>query len=179
MKSFTIHERPDPKPDRLDRAEDLVFVKDGFTLFAFIAPPVWMIANRLWLVLFGYLAVYAALEVMIYAFGWTPQMRGPVILGLSLLVGFEADSLRRWTLEQRRWNLVGTVTGESEAVCHRRFFEAWTPTTPRVDGDQIGSNLRQADPFNETSTLQTESGLGPVRDPKKRTVLGGWRSRPT
>ena len=35
--------------DRLDRAERLVFVKDGFSWLAACCPPLWLLANGLWL----------------------------------------------------------------------------------------------------------------------------------
>ena len=59
--AFTVHEEPQPKADRDERAERLKFVREGFSLFAFIAPPLWMLANRLWLVLIGYLVILAAI----------------------------------------------------------------------------------------------------------------------
>ncbi|MEO1265324.1 MAG: DUF2628 domain-containing protein, partial [Pseudomonadota bacterium] len=128
MKSYTVHERPKPLADRIDRAADLVFIKDGFNFLAFIAAPVWMIVNRLWMVLFIYLVIMAALLLATDALGIAPGIRSALTLGLSALVGFEADSLRRWTLARRGWSLVGSVTGESLDVCQRRFFESWLPT---------------------------------------------------
>lgn len=177
MKSYTVHERPSPPVERLDRAEALEFVKDGFNIFAFVVPPIWMIANRLWLVLFGYLVVYAACELVISLMGAPASIRGPIILGLSLLVGFEADSLRRWTLNRRGWMMVGTVTGENEAVCHRRFFEQWVPRTPTVAGENLGQTSNASDPYRASTTLAESSNLGAVVEPERRTFVGKWRTR--
>ena len=30
MRTYTVHEQPNPPADRIDRAEKLVFIKDGF-----------------------------------------------------------------------------------------------------------------------------------------------------
>jgi hypothetical protein len=58
------------------------------------------------------------------------------MLSLSGVIGFEADSIRRWSLERKGWNFVGTVVGRNAAECERRFFETWLPRQPvlRVPG---------------------------------------------
>ena len=53
-------------------------------------------------------------------------------LALNLMIGFEADTLRRWALERRGWRTLGSVTGKTAAECERRFFESWLPTQPII-----------------------------------------------
>ena len=48
MLTFTVHEPPDPPADRIDRAERLAFVRDGFSWSAALFTPVWLLAHRLW-----------------------------------------------------------------------------------------------------------------------------------
>ena len=59
MLTFTVHEPPDPPADRIDRAEKLVFIKDGFSWIAAVFGPLWMIFHRLWWALLGFLLVLA------------------------------------------------------------------------------------------------------------------------
>lgn len=154
-----------------------MFVKDGFSIFAFVAAPIWLLANRMWLVLFGYVVAFAALELIFSALGASEAGRRVVTLGLNLLVGFEADSLRRWTLERKGWALIGTVTGDNEAVCERRFIESWLPTVPTLDVAG-GAGPRMADPFYEATRTPEASNLGVAAEPKpKRGLFGGWRSQ--
>ena len=47
MLTFTVHEPPSPPPDRLERAESLVFVKDGFSWTAALFGPVWLLVHQL------------------------------------------------------------------------------------------------------------------------------------
>ena len=54
MLTFTMHEPPNPAADRVDRAESLVFVKDGFSWAAALFAPIWLIVHRLWWPLLGY-----------------------------------------------------------------------------------------------------------------------------
>ena len=130
MRTYTIHERPDPAADRVDRAEALVFVKDGFSWAAALFAPLWLIVHRLWWPLLGYVVLSAALQLPQLLFTFDQRWLGLAALALNVLVGFEADSLRRWGLERRGWHTVGTVTGRTAAECERRFFDAWLPSQP-------------------------------------------------
>jgi hypothetical protein len=130
MLSYTVHEPPDAPPDRIDRAEGLVFVKDGFSWTAALFAPVWLIVHRLWLPLLG----YVLLSVLIL---WldslvVPDITTLAMLALYLLIGFEADALRRWGLGRRGWSTIGTVTGRTADECERRFFDMWLPGQPIV-----------------------------------------------
>ena len=130
MRTYTIHEQPEPVADRIDRAERLVFVKDGFSWAAALFAPIWLIAHRLWWPLVGYVAISAAFEIAENIGSFDQRWLGLIGLALHLLIGFEADTLRRWGLERRGWRMVGTVTGASAAECERRFFDTWLPTQP-------------------------------------------------
>ena len=130
MRTYTIHERPDPAADRIDRAEGLVFVKDGFSWAAALFAPVWFIVHRLWWPLLGYVAISGAIQLLQYGAGLDQRWMGLAGFALSLLIGFEADTLRRWGLARRGWQTIGTVTGRTQAECERRFFDLWLPTQP-------------------------------------------------
>jgi hypothetical protein len=53
-------------------------------------------------------------------------------LALHILVGFEADTLRRWSLDRRGWTMLGSVSGKNAAECERRFFNQWLPDQPVI-----------------------------------------------
>jgi len=130
MRTYTIHEPPEPPADRVDRAERLVFVKDGFSWAAALFAPLWFLLHRLWWPLLAYVAVSAALKFAQQTASLDARWLGLAGLGLNLLIGFEADTLRRWGLERRGWRLIGTVTGVSTTDCERRFFDSWLPSQP-------------------------------------------------
>ncbi len=44
---------------------------------------------------------------------------------IALLVGFEAGTLWRWTLNRRRWTEVGVVVAPDREGAERRFFDAY------------------------------------------------------
>jgi hypothetical protein len=130
MRVYSVHEPPlrglDPLPD----AERFVFVRDGFYFRAFLFTPLWMLWHRMWLVLAGYVIVSAVLETALVAVGATPADVSIVALLISLLVGLEASTLRRFTLSRRGWLNVGIVSGTSLEDAERRYFEAWVQELP-------------------------------------------------
>ncbi len=132
MVTFTVHEPSTPAPDRMDRAESLVFVKEGFTWSAAVFTPIWMIVHRLWWPLAGYVVAIGVLEGIrlldIVPSSWPSLLS----LALHVLVGFEADTLRRWKLDRNGWTMLGSVSGKNAAECERRFFDQWLPDQPVI-----------------------------------------------
>jgi hypothetical protein len=132
MQSYTVHEPPGGPADRVERAERLVFVKDGFSFVAMLFTPFWMLANRLWLALLVYIVALVGLELVVWASGMGQQAAGWIMVALHVLVGFESDAIRRWSLARRGYKLIGSVTGRSWDECERRFLTAWLAAQPFV-----------------------------------------------
>ena len=55
-----------------------------------------------------------------------------VELLISFLVGFEASTLRRFTLARRGWKNVGVVGGDDVEAAERRFFDAWAAAASKA-----------------------------------------------
>ncbi|MGI9520970.1 MAG: DUF2628 domain-containing protein [Hyphomicrobiaceae bacterium] len=173
--AYTIHEARDHPVGRGERAEALVFVRDGFSLFAALLPPIWMVFNRLWLVLSGYLIITLGLSVAFALQGWPYVWLGYAVFGLNLVVGFEADSLIRWTLNRRDWRQIASVMGQTDQECERRFFESWLPTVPEISAAQLAvagtpGGIQQA---SEPSSVSPSPAIADDLVLQKRK---GWRS---
>jgi Protein of unknown function (DUF2628) len=125
---FNIYEPPNPTRDRIDRAGELVFVKDGFSWLAAILPVIWFLVKGLWLELLVFLGIVAVLSWGIDAMGELGGLSGAVLLIVQIVLGFEAGTLQSAALERRGWSFVGTVTGHNQDDCERRFFETWQPS---------------------------------------------------
>lgn len=130
MSVYTVHEPPVRSADPLPDAVRLVFVRDGFSFWAFLLGPLWMLWHRMWLVFAGYVAIAAALETPLVVFGASQTAPAVVGLFISLLVGLEASTLRRFTLRRRGWSSVGIVSGDDLEDAERRFFDAWLRDSP-------------------------------------------------
>ena len=168
--AYTVHEQPNPPADREERAERLKFVREGFSLFAFLLPPLWMLSHRLWLVFFFYLLVVGAINGGLTLFEISEHWRYYAMMALSLLVGFEADVLERWTLDRRGWRMIATVSGANYEECERRFFETWVPTVPMVSP----SNFDKPGNFEAAGQAQPSPRDGDLIPPKR-----GWQSAGT
>jgi len=125
MSVYTVHEPPLRVDAVLAEPERFSFVRDGFYWWAFLLTPVWMLRHRLWLVLAIYLVVTAGLDAALLRVGASVLPIVLVGILISLLVGFEASTLRRFTLRRRRWRNIGVISGDDLEDAERRFFDVW------------------------------------------------------
>ena len=63
MQTYTVYEKRVAPADIEERAGDLIFVKEGFAFWAFIAPALWFLFKRLWRGLLLYLALTIGLSI--------------------------------------------------------------------------------------------------------------------
>lgn len=118
IKAFTVHGRLDDGPERF------AFVKDGFSWPALFFPALWILWHRLWLTLLG-----AVIFVLVIA--WTNRLVGDnaatwlAILGV-ILFAFEANNIRRLSLESRGFDELGGASGVNIEEAEMRFFDKWT-----------------------------------------------------
>jgi Protein of unknown function (DUF2628) len=141
MSIYTVYEPPLKAHESAPDPERFVFVRDGFSFWAFLLAPWWMLRHRLWLAFVCYVTLAVALSVALRLIGTSAAVA--IIAGalFSLLVGFEAATLRRFGLARRGWRNVGIVVGDDVESAERRFFDAWTnwpnktwAERPSVDG---------------------------------------------
>jgi len=125
MSVYTVYEPPlrageiAPDPDRF------VFVREGFYFWAFVLAPLWMLWHRMWLVLLLCVVIAAGIENASYYAGVGTAGVALIQLALAILVGLEAGTLRRFTLERRGYRNVGIVVGDDLESAEHRFFDAW------------------------------------------------------
>ena len=124
----TIHEPPSPPADRLEHAAALAFIRDGFSIAAALLGPFWMLLSGAWIAALVYVAGTTLLATLFSVAGWDVRWYGALLAAAHVIIGFEAASLRRWSLERRGWRLLGTVAGRNVEECERRFFDAWNPS---------------------------------------------------
>jgi hypothetical protein len=130
MPTYTVHAPPQGKGE--NEPERFVFLRDGFHGWAFISPSLWLLVYRLWL---GFIVYALVTLVIVGGLIWLGASEGAVIgaaLCISLLVGFEAVSIRRWTLARRGWRTLGFVVGEDRELAEQRFFAQWAERAPHA-----------------------------------------------
>jgi hypothetical protein len=159
MSVYTVHEPPQRYVAAPD-AERFTFVRDGFSFWAFLFGPLWMLRHRMWLVLIGYVAILGWLETVVSLFGGSVAIAGLISFLVSLLVGLEAGTLRRFTLNRRGWKNIGVVSGDDLEDAERRFFDAWVRRTTT------------AQPVASSSTTLSASTVPIRRTPQAPDVVG-------
>lgn len=125
MAVYTVHQPPLKKYEAAPDPVRFAFVRDGFSFWAFLFGPLWMLRYRMWLVLLGYIVVVIGMQVGLRLVGAPGGVAGFAAFMLALLVGMEAGTLRRFTLGRRRWRNLGTIVGSDLDAVEQRFFDAW------------------------------------------------------
>lgn len=125
MPVYTVH-APVTNGADLAATDKFAFVRDGFHFWAAVAGVIWLGWHRLWLALIGSIVVMAALNLGLAWFGAGARIILAIDVVLALLLGFEAASLRRWTLSRRNWRQLDIVVADDEEAAERRFFDRWT-----------------------------------------------------
>ena len=159
MPVYTVHEPRKLTGNPVRDAERFTFVRDGFHFWAFLLGPVWILFRRMWLVFVLYAIVMAAISYGMREFGISVPAQFAVGFLIALLIGFEAGTLRRFTL--RRWRNVGSAVGVDRDDAERRFFEAWVAREeygrPLMDNpDGIPPAAARAQPVSDVIGLFPE-----------------------
>lgn len=146
MKAYTIHEPPTPPAERMDRADSLVFVKEGISWMALFFAPIWLLLKSLWLVFAGYVIIAALLLGGGSVLGLDNDTISWGFIALHIVIALEADSIERWSLARTGWRELAAVTGRSQDDAERIFFENWLPQQPVLqrrdaDGPSLGKTL--------------------------------------
>ena len=123
MPTYTVHA---PSGGANLRALDkFAFVRDGFHFWAFVFGPIWFAWHRLWLATLGWVILMIAVEIALFRLGAGRAAVALADLVLALLIGFEAASVRRWTLSRHRYRQLDIVVANNEEQAERRFFDRW------------------------------------------------------
>ena len=144
MAVYTVHEPPPKQFEQTSDPERFEFVRDGFSFWAFLFGPFWMLRHRMWLVLLGYVGVTVVLETIFIVLSEGAAARSIANLLLALLVGIESATLRRFTLGRRRWTNLGVIVADDLEAAERRFFDVWVKSGGAAPRTTVESQSRPA-----------------------------------
>jgi hypothetical protein len=127
VQTYTVYEPRVGPEDLEERSGELIFVKEGFSFWAFLVPWLYLLINRVWWGLLAYVVLTVAMIGTLTALGVgeTVAMWGGLLL--QLIFGFEARDLYRQALERRGYFLSGVVSGRNLEECEYRFLQNWLP----------------------------------------------------
>src|SRR5258707_704799 len=110
--------------------------------------PLWLAWHRLWLALVGWIVVMIAIDVGMARLGAGAGAIFFTNVLIALLTGFEASSIRRWTLSRRNWRQLDIVVADNAESAERRFFDRWT-AKQRLINDQSAVDRGAPPPTRE------------------------------
>jgi hypothetical protein len=94
------------------KAEDAIFVRDGFTWLGLLVAPLWLAWHRLWIEAVSTFIVMAILSMAGERLGFE-SAASMLSLLVSLYVGFEGQGLRIAALRRRGWREWGAVEADN------------------------------------------------------------------
>ncbi len=156
--TYTVYEPPHASANRLESAEQLVFVKDSYTIIAALLPPIWLLAKRMWLEFVVYIGGSGLLVWALTSVGAT-DLSNALLLIIQIVFGFEAGALYGAALERRGWRLVGTVTGRGQEDSERRFLEVWLPTRTEIPPTPLGAATPAAPSWTATALTRAKETI--------------------
>lgn len=124
MPAFAVLEPPGHLRGAGELTDRFVFLREKFSLGAFLLGPLWAIWRGLWVVLIVYLVVagFVGYGLRAAGIGWFEVVG---IFGLvQLLFGLEATNLHRWTCVRNGWRDCGVVIADDLDLAERRFFDS-------------------------------------------------------
>lgn len=137
MTTYTVHHPAKSPAEIVHHCEATEFVKDGFCWPGLLVPPVWMLSRHLWLGFAGYIATVVVLLVIASTLALSDQMFLLLVILLNVVVGFEGNNIRRWTLRWRGLSDVGVVIEKPLVDAERRFFQGLLERTEPLDAPAL------------------------------------------
>lgn len=126
MAVYTVHipkslggERPSP--------EKIVFLRDSFSLPAFLFGPFWLVWRRAWLAAVLWAVLLAALAGAGAALGLSRTAISILELAASVVLGFDGSRLVAWSLARRGYAESAVAVADSLDEAEEVFFHSWRP----------------------------------------------------
>ena len=130
MRTYTLHLERDALAGEAHGLERAHLVPDGFSWPAFAFGPLWFFFHRLWLAGLGVLVLLAGTAVTGRVLGLTPVAGFVITLLVSILIGLEASSLRRWTYARRGRPVRDAVMAASPEEAEMKAATRWLAGAP-------------------------------------------------
>ncbi|MFM8746233.1 MAG: DUF2628 domain-containing protein [Aestuariivirga sp.] len=116
MAVYAVFEPPHGKLD------ENVFIPEGFSWAAFFFTLLWALWHRLWVVAALVFMVFAGLSVALSLRLVDPAAVSVIQFGLGILLGFEAQQLRMFSLERAGYRHVALIAAGSREAAELAYF---------------------------------------------------------
>lgn len=124
MASYTVHFPKGVGPTGIDAdaLSEAVLIKDGFSKSAFFFSFFWFFWNRLWIAGLGVVVALLVLDGLLDVFHVNHFFASIAQILFMILVGLEANSLKRWTFVRNGRPVATIVTGQDEIEAEAKML---------------------------------------------------------
>ncbi len=126
MAVFTVH----LPPQRRAAPEKIWFLQDGFSKWAFLLGPIWLLWKRAWLAALGWTLLLAAIAGFGALFKLPSYAMSFAGLAAALVLGFEGERLLAWTLQRRGYVEEDVVIADTEEEAEEVYFGRLRASSP-------------------------------------------------
>lgn len=126
MASFVVMERTD------GGGRDFEVVRDGFHWLALLFPLLWFLFHRMWIEAGAVLLAGIGLALLTDLAGL--DWLWPFGLLMALVAGFEASTLRSWSMRRAGWREWGVVEARSRDAAESAYLDEAAARSPAAAG---------------------------------------------
>ena len=170
MALYSVYEPAEPPADPVERADALVFVKDGFSWPALFLAPFWLLYHRMWIGLVLFIGGVILLDFVLSLNELGEAVSGWAAVAYLFFFAMEANALRRYSLERKGYELAGMAFGGNRDEAEVTFFNTWLPGQRR-SGPQ--AETAPADKSSRTAAPKAGGTSQPAR-PGDDGIIGSF-----
>ena len=124
MQTYTIYAPIDENRPLIERAMNYQFIKEGFSLWAALFGPLWLLAKGLWLETLAFFAAAIGLTLILQLIGFNEAAISAAMTGTTIIFGFFARDIERLHYERSGFKLISVVNGKTKDECEARYFRS-------------------------------------------------------
>ena len=149
MTVYTVHIRQ-PVVDLDAMAKNLILVPERFSFAAVLLGPIWLLFHQLWVSFLLWIASASVILTVLILGNSIQWVVGAYFLG-ALLLGLEANALRRRELQFRGYHVVDLTSGNSKEESERRYLDRAFKSYAEDSPDSDPNFLKRAHIVKESS----------------------------
>lgn len=134
MRFWTAHIAQWPKPTRAP-----VLLREGFSLWAMLFGPLWLLAWRAWIPAVLVFCAEVALGLLTAG-----SVRVVASWGLAWLIGLSGRDMVRWSLARRGYTLAHVVAARNADAALARLIETRPDLAGAIAGGRFAAPAREA-----------------------------------
>lgn len=124
MKTYTIYAPMEDNRSFEERAMDYHFIKEGFSIWAALFGPFWLLIKGMWLETLGYFLAAIGLTLVLQLLGANEGAMSAFLWGANFIFAIFARDIERLHYERSGFRLISVVNGKSKDECEALYFRS-------------------------------------------------------